>query len=193
MQRSRPCLHPSPSNGLSYRTPWSATKSTKLRFYTRGNEPKRNISLTKLAKLMGMHRDTLRNYMKLYRIDRQFTALSNSDLDLLVKHFKNIRPQSGMRYLISFLRTRGVRVQKVRLAHSMARVDRVGREMRNRTTIRRRKYKAKRPNYCWHLDGHHKLILWGIVIHGIVDGYCRTVCLDSMGIKSDINGSCVGR
>ncbi|ESK81644.1 hypothetical protein Moror_3251 [Moniliophthora roreri MCA 2997] len=27
----------------------------------------------------------------------------------------------------------------------------------------------------WHLDGHHKLIRWGIVIHGIIDGFCRTV------------------
>jgi hypothetical protein len=27
----------------------------------------------------------------------------------------------------------------------------------------------------WHLDGHHKLIRWGIVIHGFVDGYSRLV------------------
>ena len=140
-----------------------------------------------------MHRDTLQNYMKLYWINQQFTALSNSDLDLLVKHFKNICPQSGMWYLISFLQTHVVRVQKVQLVHSMACVDRIGRELRNHTTIRRRKYKAKCPNYCWHLDGHHKLILWGIVIHGIVDRYCWTVCFDSMGIKSYINGSCVDR
>ena len=25
------------------------------------------------------------------------------------------------------------------------------------------------------MDGHHKLIHWDIVIHGIVDGYCYTV------------------
>ncbi|KAI5982901.1 hypothetical protein EDC04DRAFT_2616344 [Pisolithus marmoratus] len=31
-----------------------------------------------------------------------------------------------------------------------------------------------RPNALWHMDGHHKLIRWGIVIHGIVDGYCHT-------------------
>ena len=28
----------------------------------------------------------------------------------------------------------------------------------------------------WHLDGHHKLIRWGVVIHGIADGYDHTVC-----------------
>ena len=26
-------------------------------------------------------------------------------------------------------------------------------------------------NSVWHLDGYHKLIRWGIVIHGAVDGY----------------------
>ena len=29
------------------------------------------------------------------------------------------------------------------------------------------------PNSVWHLDGYHKLIRWGIVIHGAVDGYSR--------------------
>ncbi len=32
-----------------------------------------------------------------------------------------------------------------------------------------------RPNSVWHIDGHHKLIRWGIVVHGMVDGFCRTV------------------
>ncbi|KIM74567.1 hypothetical protein PILCRDRAFT_79976, partial [Piloderma croceum F 1598] len=31
-------------------------------------------------------------------------------------------------------------------------------------------------NSLWHLDGHHKLIMWGIIIHGVIDGYCHTVC-----------------
>ncbi|KAI0087666.1 hypothetical protein BDY19DRAFT_892184, partial [Irpex rosettiformis] len=26
-----------------------------------------------------------------------------------------------------------------------------------------------------HCDGHHKLIWWGIVLHGFIDGYCHTV------------------
>ncbi|KAG1733230.1 uncharacterized protein EDB91DRAFT_1057653, partial [Suillus paluster] len=35
-------------------------------------------------------------------------------------------------------------------------------------------YAVPRSNHLWHLDGHHKLILWGIVIDGLIDGYCRT-------------------
>ena len=29
--------------------------------------------------------------------------------------------------------------------------------------------------YVWHIDSHHKLIRWGIVIHGMIDGFCQTV------------------
>jgi hypothetical protein len=57
----------------------------------------------------------------------------------------------------------------------MHRVDGLGRALRERKIIQRKKYAIKRPNALWHLDGHHKLIRWGIVIHGFVDGYCRTV------------------
>ncbi|KAI6006192.1 hypothetical protein F5J12DRAFT_721182, partial [Pisolithus orientalis] len=34
------------------------------------------------------------------------------------------------------------------------------------------KYHVKWPNALWHMDGHHKLIQWGIVIHGFIDGFC---------------------
>lgn len=42
-------------------------------------------------------------------------------------------------------------------------------------TIRRRVYHVDGPNSLWHVDGHHKLIRWHMVIHGGIDGYSRTV------------------
>ena len=41
---------------------------------------------------------------------------------------------------------------------------------------RRRKYFSSSPNALWHCDGHHKLIKYGFVIHGFIDGNHRTVC-----------------
>ncbi|ESK83118.1 hypothetical protein Moror_6050 [Moniliophthora roreri MCA 2997] len=35
----------------------------------------------------------------------------------------------------------------------------------------------------WHIDRHHKLIRWGFVIHGIIDGFCRTV----VGLQASTN------
>ncbi|KAE9386034.1 hypothetical protein BT96DRAFT_839888, partial [Gymnopus androsaceus JB14] len=54
--------------------------------------------------------------------------------------------------------------------------DRLGNMLHRKPNIKWQTYSVKQPNSLWHLDGHHKLILWGIVIHGIVDGYCCTVC-----------------
>ncbi|KIK78534.1 hypothetical protein PAXRUDRAFT_163752, partial [Paxillus rubicundulus Ve08.2h10] len=55
------------------------------------------------------------------------------------------------------------------------RVDPVGQVLRQQKITERQKYSVPCSNHLWHLNGHHKLIQWGIVIHGFVDGYCRTV------------------
>ncbi|KAL4063011.1 hypothetical protein V8B97DRAFT_1843938, partial [Scleroderma yunnanense] len=39
----------------------------------------------------------------------------------------------------------------------------------------------------WHIDGHHKLIWWGIVIHAFIDGFCQTV--HTVDIAGDNNCS----
>ncbi|KZP08851.1 hypothetical protein FIBSPDRAFT_760713, partial [Athelia psychrophila] len=75
-----------------------------------------------------------------------------------------------MRYIIGFLRYHGFRVQRRRVMWSLRRVDKLGKTLRERKVIRRRAYHVKRPDALWHVDGHHKLIRWGIVIHGMVDG-----------------------
>jgi len=45
--------------------------------------------------------------------------------------------------------------------------------------IKHGEYCNPRPNAVWHLNGHHKLGPWGIVIHSISDGYD---CLVSVSI-----------
>ncbi|KAJ7243662.1 hypothetical protein C8J57DRAFT_1032475, partial [Mycena rebaudengoi] len=65
-----------------------------------------------LADLFGVHRSTLYRYMKKKGVSREYSTLSNHDLDILVKAFKRDKPESGLRYVVGFLRTRGIRVQK---------------------------------------------------------------------------------
>ncbi|KAJ7629233.1 hypothetical protein DFH06DRAFT_903252, partial [Mycena polygramma] len=64
-----------------------------------------------------------------------------------------------------------LRIQKARVMHSLRRVDNLGRVLRHRKIIKRWVYHVKRPNALWHLDGHHKMIRWGIVVHGMTDGF----------------------
>jgi hypothetical protein len=134
------------------------------------------VRVGQLADTIGIHRNTLRNYLKDFQIDFQYSKISDLDLDTLIRDIRTTYPDYGIRYLTGTLRARGYRIQKRRIIASLHRVDVVGITLRTQGRIRRRKYQVTRPQALWHLDGHHKLIRWGIVIHGIVDGYCRTVC-----------------
>ena len=49
--------------------------------------------------------------------------------------------------------------------------------------VQRRHYSVPGPLSLWHLDGNDKLIRWGFVIHGCVDGYSRRV----MFLKASTN------
>jgi hypothetical protein len=135
----------------------------------------RRITFKKLAELAGVHRHTLRYYLKKHGVYKRFCSISDEDLDILVKTFKAQKPASGLSYMIGFLRSHGLRVQKRRVRLALRRVDGLGQLLRNHEAIDRQKYAVPRSNYLWHLDGHHKLIKWGIVIHGIVDGFCHMV------------------
>lgn len=140
-------------------------------------KPGRNISVSKLASSLPVHRNTVKNYMLRYKIKRQpFSNISNSDLDAIVRMYKDKRPNTGIRYLCGYLFQQGVRVQRERITASLSRVDDVARVFVHNTTIKRREYKSSRPNALWHVDGHHKLGPWGVVIHGFTDGYDRVVC-----------------
>ena len=57
----------------------------------------------------------------------------------------------------------------------MIRVDPVNVCMRRMRVIRRRTYSVSGPNALWHIDGHHSLIRWRMVIHGAIDDYSRLI------------------
>lgn len=136
----------------------------------------RNISGAKLARTLGVDRGTVRNYCKAYGVQRpKFSLISDMELDEIVRNYKLRHPNTGIRYLRGYMLLHKFRVQRSRLIESINRVDTLAKQLRKSTTIKRREYHSARPNALWHLDGHHKLILWGIVIHGVTDGYDRTV------------------
>jgi len=129
----------------------------------------------RLARVLGIHRNTLKKKLDKLGIHFKYSSIEKSDLDALVKAYKVKKPGVGFRYVHGHLRSLGLRIQRQRVLDTLRRVDRVGRLIRKRTVIRRRKYFSSRPNALWHCDGHHKLIKYGFVIHGFIDGNCRTV------------------
>ncbi|KAF5347492.1 hypothetical protein D9758_015069 [Tetrapyrgos nigripes] len=125
----------------------------------------RGISQSEMADVLGIHRNTLSRYLKQYNINsHKFSNISDSDLDTIVRDFRVHHPQAGVRYLRSHLRNNhSLRIQRLRVQESIDRVDPLGQVLRHYTATRRRRYKVSRPNALWHMDGHHKLIKWGLL------------------------------
>ena len=66
----------------------------------------------------------------------------------------------------------------------MKELDPAGVDARRRSTLRRRLYYSKGPNWVWHLDGYDKLKPFGFEIHGCIDEYSRHVLWLNV-LKSD--------
>lgn len=138
--------------------------------------PGHHIFVSKLSRVLGIHQNTLRYYLKKFHIDYQHTPISDSELNLLIQHFHSALPQSGLHYLTGLLHRHGLCIQRRCISAALHCVDPLGHVLRLCTATRQRQYQVSHPNALWHMDGHHKLVHWEIVIHGIVDGYCCTVC-----------------
>jgi hypothetical protein len=114
-------------------------------------------------------------------LDFKFDEISDNNLDDLVRQYRCENPAGGRSYVIGCLRAvHSLRIQRQRVIDSMNRLDPLGQGLRQRLGKKkeRRSYHVPRPNALWHIDGHHKLIAWGIVIHGVADGYSRKVCTE---------------
>lgn len=107
---------------------------------------------------------------------RVFSAMTDVELDNVVRQVLEVTPASGLRMVQGSLRQQGFRVQRARILHSLRRVDPITSTLRNSRRIIRRSYNVCNPNSLWHIDGNHKLIEpYRIVIHGGIDGYSRLV------------------
>lgn len=135
----------------------------------------RMISIAELARMLGVSRQLVYRYMKTYGIKREYSEITDGQLDAILRAFRQHRPTAGLQYIMGFMRKCGLRVQRITVKQSIRRVDGVGQTLRRCMVVKRRYYRVARPNALWHMDGHHKLIRWGFVIHGFIDGFCRTV------------------
>jgi len=64
-------------------------------------------------------------------------------------------------------------VTRQRLRESIWRVDPEGRTQRRTLRAKRVQYNVAGVHHLWHIDGNHKLIKYGFVIHGGIDGFSR--------------------
>ena len=68
-----------------------------------------------------------------------------------------------------------IQVPRYRLRDILHTYDSVGVTARRKGRLHRRTYHVQGPNELWHFDTNHKLIRWGFVIAGVIDGFSRLV------------------
>ena len=105
----------------------------------------------------------------------RFSSITDDDLDSQVGMLQMCHPHCGHILLCSMLEAQGINVPQHRLRESIHRIDLKHSSSRWHQKIRRRTYYVPGPNSLWHIDSHHSLICWHVVVHGCIDGYSRMI------------------
>ena len=104
-----------------------------------------------------------------------FLQLSDEQLDGHVPNFMQHGNLVGFSMTGGYLQSIGLRAQRDCFRASIGRVDPTNFRLRWAVVTSRRTYSVPGPNSLWHLDGHHSLVNWGLVIRGAIDGFSRLV------------------
>jgi len=90
-------------------------------------------------------------------------------------------PQVGAQMADGHLRVRRIRAGRKRVLLALRRVRG---QAPPRRRLRRRVYTNPGPNSVWHLDTHHKLVMYGIVTHGLIDGFSRCALSSILTVRT---------
>ena len=107
-------------------------------------------------------------------VRNQYTPISSARLDRLIVMISRQYPNYGYHMVQAHMRSSGVRVPESQVRASLERVDPVGRWSQHRCVLRRA-YSVSYPNALWHIDSNLRLIRWGFVVHGAIDGFSRLI------------------
>ena len=131
--------------------------------------------MCEISSIVGVSRTTIWRVMKENRMGTErYTDISDVDLDDTIQTFQHDHPHCGLSLVQGHLLADGIKIQRRRIGESLQ-VDPTGVHFRRQHTIHRRVYKVPGPNSLWHIDGHHSLSRWRMVIHGGIDGYSRMI------------------
>ena len=128
--------------------------------------------------MLGVSRWTICRRVKEYGLQDMtgLSPISDDELDsILQQYIANHRTTTGQVFISDYFKSQGLLVQRRRIRESMARVDPRNTVLRWGITVSRRIYRVPWPNSLWHLDGHHSLIRWKLVVHGCIDGFSRRI------------------
>ncbi len=102
--------------------------------------------------------------------------ITEDELNRLAKTFLENDVRRGARSFQAYMwAIKGHHITQKKSRIVCARVDPEGTIFRRSTLTPHAVYDFYAPHLRWHIDGHHKLIRWGLVIHGCIDGGSHTI------------------
>ena len=127
-------------------------------------------TLDEIALALGSSRTTLcRRLKESYFCVSKYSDISNFALDFIIQ-------KSSI----------GVNVQRWRIHESISRIDPLRQQVRWHQQISRSSIMSL-VQIVWHIDGHHSLIRWRLLIHGGVDGFSRMIVYLKVCYKQQSN------
>uniref|UniRef100_A0A8C6NSC1 Integrase core domain-containing protein n=1 Tax=Nothobranchius furzeri TaxID=105023 RepID=A0A8C6NSC1_NOTFU len=143
-----------------------------------------DLSIPSISAVMDILKSTVKRALREndISIKRSYSSISDDQLDDIVGSIKITAPNIGSRMLKGRLRALGHCITWTRIWASLKRVDAfsvVTRATRVGCVVRR-SYSVQAPLSLVHVDTNHKLMRYGFVIFGGIDGFSRkTMYLDA--------------
>ena len=154
----------------------SDEKTTVTFYFSRGFEYKSIIHMLSKQHGIKMSERTLKNRLKEFGLRRKLALYDEAQLRRQIEQeMEGPGCMAGYRSMSHTLSMKSIRVPRRVVEEIMRELDPEGCETRRRKRLRRRKYRAPGPNYCWHVDGYDKLKSYGFPIHGCIDGWSRKI------------------
>jgi len=135
----------------------------------------KELSWNEIAAELSVSRSCLYKWRKEVNFQGSKDCLQDHQLDNLISNHIEGQPRRGEVLVGAYISSLGYDVPRSQLRESLHLIDPNGFVLRKNKPIRRRAYSVIGPHHLWHHDGNHKLIRWGIVIHGCIDGCTRNV------------------
>ncbi|CAH0380799.1 unnamed protein product [Bemisia tabaci] len=136
---------------------------------------KSGLPWSKIGAIFGLSRQSMYNFRKSNGIEEPNMNLDELALEDVLPSIMQSLPNAGAVMIRGVLLTHGFKINVNRVKEAMKRIDPFGVHLRMRQKIPRRVYSVPHPNYLWHIDGTHKLVMFRIVIHGCIDGFSRYI------------------
>ena len=117
------------------------------------------FSVKEMSNILCVSKSTVLRRMMEYGLKvKDFSNISDDQLDSHVLALTNNYPFCGETILRELLKGRGIIIQRYRFRDSMHRVSEAGIQSRRKGRLKRRVYNVKRANHLWHIVINHKLV-----------------------------------